>query len=167
MFLTRRGRVATLGLAPACGGGRGSRDRLRASQANTEFDEAEAGSTPCMFRRLQELLDALVAGIEAFARGVNEAVGRFFTGLVEFVESVYSWCVATIRRIKEYLVRFFTALGNLLWALFKLSLFYVPSILGIIVFWLGGHWGFLVAAIAWGLFITGVGLTYGRKPPSP
>ena len=66
--------------------------------------------------------------------------------------------------MKNYLIRLFKAIWGFTVASFKLILFYVPSVMLIIVSY-NSEWAaiWLVGAGLWFIFITAVGLTYGRR----
>ncbi len=87
-----------------------------------------------IFRGIAEGLEAMMRGLSAFARSVGHVVSSFFHGLVEFVERMCRWIADTTVRIKNYLIRLAKALGQTIWALCKLSLFYVPALICLVVF---------------------------------
>jgi hypothetical protein len=113
---------------------------------------------------LQQFLENMVAALTRFANAVERVVSNFFQGLLCFLENTYNWLLNTAKRITDYLCRFFPALGNVIFALVKLSLFYVPSLVCAgVYFSVNNHIGWLIGGGTWALFITGVGLTYGNK----
>jgi len=117
-----------------------------------------------IFSGIARGLEAMVEGMSRFAQTLDSIVSRFFQGLVEFFERASRWIVETTIRIKNYLIRLADAIRRCLWALFKLALFYLPTIVSVVVFYFFPHqWGWLAFALFWFLFITGVGLTYGRN----
>lgn len=127
---------------------------------STRSDHAQMN----IFTGIARGLEAMIEGVSRFAQTLDSIVSGFFHGLVEFLERASRWIVDTTIRIKNYLIRLIDAIGRCIWALFKLTLFYLPSILSLVVFYLFPHqWGWLAFALFWFLFITGVGLTYGRN----
>ena len=86
-----------------------------------------------MLERLQQFLEDLVKSLQSFTIRIEEIVGNFFNGIVTFIERAYQWVVETTKKVWNYLVRFFKALGLLFFASFKLSLFYVPSVILVFV----------------------------------
>jgi hypothetical protein len=81
-----------------------------------------------MADNLQQFLDNVIRSIERFGERVERLVASFFSGVLEFLERAYKWIVALTARIKDYLIRFSKAIGKLSFALFKLSVFYLPSV---------------------------------------
>jgi hypothetical protein len=118
--------------------------------------------------KLQKFLDGMVDSLRRFAAAVESIVSRFFSGLLRFLEDTYNWLINTARPIADYLARFFPALANVFFfALIKLSLFYVPS--AAFCCWtifFDGSPIWAIVGIAWAVFITGIGLTYGKKSAS-
>jgi hypothetical protein len=122
---------------------------------------------PEMLANLQRFLDDFIRGIERFGKKIESFVSLLVTGLVEFIEKVYRWLVDITIRIKNYLIRLFTAVRSLAVASFKLMLFYVPSVILLIVSY-HFEWatGWIVGAGLWFVFITAVALTCGRRRSS-
>lgn len=116
-----------------------------------------------MLENLQRFLNDLVDGIERFGKTIESFFSLLLNGVLNFLESAYRWITDTIKRIREYLVRLFMALANLSVALFKLSLFYIPCLIFIAVYFFTRSGGWIIAAVVWFLFITAIGLTYGRR----
>jgi hypothetical protein len=113
---------------------------------------------------IQQFLENMVTGLVRFSSAVEKIVSNFFHGLLKFLENTYNWLLNTAKRIADYLLRFFPALGNVLFALVKLCLFYVPSLICVVVYIaIHRHIGWPIAGGVWALFITGVGLTYGKN----
>ena len=85
-----------------------------------------------MLERLQQFHEDLVKSLQSLTKRIEEIVDNFFNGLT-FIERAYQWVVETTQKVWNYLVRFFKALGLLFFASFKLSLFYVPSVILVFV----------------------------------
>ncbi len=127
-----------------------------------------------MLETLSRLTFTLGRVIESFMRfvidshrGIENIGGRFFNGLLQFLEDAQDWIHHTFDSIKEYLACFFPALIGLVWSLIKLSLFYMPTIVCLTIYFCTNvsiKWVF--AGLIWSLFMTGIGLTYGKRQPA-
>jgi hypothetical protein len=117
------------------------------------------------FEEIQEKLNRLVDSIEQYGRRLEEVVGSFFLAFVEFLEKTREWIVDVTTRLKNYLIRLTNAVAHLLWALLKLSLFYLPTIISIVVLFFYPSWWLIGLAIVWFLFVTGIGLTGRLRVP--
>ncbi len=115
-------------------------------------------------RAIQQFLEGMVAALSRFAAAVESTTARLFAALLQFVEDVADWLLRVAKAIADYLRRFFTALVKVVFALGKLSLFYVPSVVCVLwsISFSGGAVAILVA-IGWALFVTGIGLAYWKK----
>jgi ABC-type proline/glycine betaine transport system permease subunit len=58
----------------------------------------------------------------------------FFDRPLEFIEAVYQWIAKSVKAIIEYLGKLFSALFNLSAALLELSLFYIPSLILLLIY---------------------------------
>lgn len=108
-------------------------------------------------------MDEFIQALEDAAKEIERFFGLLFTGLLDILERAYQWLVAVANRVGSYLARLFTAIEKLLIALFKLSLFYVPGIIAILVGILGEIVWWLVVGVAWIVLITIIGLVYKKK----
>ena len=108
-------------------------------------------------------LENIVETLEKFAGRIEFLVGKMFEGVLNFLESARDWAIRIARRIGDYLVRFFRVIVELLVALVKLSLFYIPSVIFILIGYVQGSSGWYLAGVIWGLLVTGIGLTYSDR----
>ncbi len=76
--------------------------------------------------RIRMFLENMVKALTDFADSVETAVGSFFNGLLECLERIHNWLLTTAQRIWDDLAKLLPALGQVILALTKLSLFYVP-----------------------------------------
>lgn len=114
-------------------------------------------------KNILEFLEDVVSFLREVKNGMVEGVTRFFEFIVEKIEAAYNFIVRMIKSIIDYLTRFFTAVWKLFIVLVQLSLFYIPSLVFVII-WLctgSGFWLFL--CIVWAIAITAIGLFYRRK----
>ena len=103
--------------------------------------------------------ERFVSSLEDMGKRVEEFFGSFFEGVLTFIEKIQQWIKVTITRIKEYLTRFFRAFGRLLEYSFKLSLFYIPGVILLIV----GSPSTILIGVIYMFLITAIGLTYGKR----
>lgn len=113
---------------------------------------------------LQRFLDDMIVALTRFAGAVDRTVSQLLSGLLRFLDAAYNWLAKIAERIANYLARFFPALANVLFALVKLALFYIPALLCFAWYALGGGKGWVIIGMAWAVFITLIGLTYGKRP---
>lgn len=111
----------------------------------------------------KSIFDSFVEGIERFRKRIEYLVSALLTGVLRFLDRTYKWIVTVTKRIANYLQRLFEAIIKLFFALFKLLLFYIPSvILAILSTIYKPSKYFLIGAIIWAILITAIGLTYGK-----
>jgi hypothetical protein len=141
---------------------------------NNEYhlpDRVDISENPRSFSAMERFLNALTDRLNSFVATLARYTPRvesMFKGLLLFTERAQRWVVETTIRVKEYLRTLGKVLGSLCLALLKLSLFYVPSLL-LVMFFGFKHWMPLLLALFWALFVTAIGLTYGKadEPQEP
>jgi hypothetical protein len=116
-----------------------------------------------MSDKFAQFVDSFVAAMEGFGREVESVAARFLEAILRFLDDARRWIERVVRRIIEYAAKFLPALGRLAWSLFKLSLFYFPSLVALILGVSGPSGIWLFTAIAYAAFITAIGLSYGRS----
>lgn len=113
---------------------------------------------------LGESLEALTHFMVDAAKAVEELVGQFFRALLQFLEDAQQWVHETFERIYDYLTHFLPALAYFAFALVKLSLFYIPTFACLVAhFAIYPSFIWIVLGLLWFIFITGIGLTYGKR----
>jgi ABC-type proline/glycine betaine transport system permease subunit len=114
-----------------------------------------------------DIFSGIANGLEAMVKGLSnftQEVEHVLSGLINAIERAYRWTVDITIRVKKYLIRLIDALVRCICALLKLILFYVPTIVCVIIFAnYPNKWGWLIFAILWFLLITAVSLTYGKE----
>lgn len=111
-----------------------------------------------------QALEALTQFMFDAARTLEELIGRFFQALLQFLQDAQQWAHDTFNRIQDYLTYFLPALASFAIALAKLSLFYLPTFVCLAVYFVT-HTSFIWIGLGlfWFVFITGIGLTYGKR----
>lgn len=105
---------------------------------------------------VEEILDDFISAMNNFADAANRAATRMLDGLLAFLEAVRDWLVKAINNTIRYLVRFTKVFAQLSWALFRLALFYVPSLVLFYFDW----W---ITGILWATFVTIIAFTYRNR----
>jgi hypothetical protein len=109
------------------------------------------------------LAEDIVAALEGMSKGLQRFWNDFLIAVVEFLEDARKWLAEIARRIADYLSRFFSALFDVLAALAKLALFYIPSVFFTLLAWvMESPWPAFLA-LAWASAITLIGLTYRKR----
>jgi hypothetical protein len=96
------------------------------------------------------------------SRRLAEAVSDFLEALLEFINAVYIWLSEAATAIWNYLTTLFSQLIELGLALFKVSLFYIPSIAAFTIYFSGNSILWLFFAIIWFVLITSIALFYKK-----
>lgn len=115
-----------------------------------------------MLEALTTFLEDMLSALERFGNRLENLAARLLEGLLIFLEEAYAKIIQITKRIWDYLLRLGRALYRLMIALTKLSLFYIPSVVLILAFVVTGRLVFFVGSALWFVFITAVGLTYGK-----
>ncbi|MEA2559112.1 MAG: hypothetical protein QOH06_616 [Acidobacteriota bacterium] len=110
-----------------------------------------------------KFVDDLVAAMEQLGKQVEAVAARFLEAILRFLDDAARWIERVVRRIIEYAAKFLPAFGRLSLALFKLSLFYAPSLLALLFGASRGSVGWIFIALVYAAFITVIGLSYGRS----
>jgi len=105
----------------------------------------------------------IIAALDNFRCKVETLVSTFFHGLLKFLVDAREWITEVITRVGRYLVKFFEASIKLFWAAFKLSLFYLPSIVLLVAYKFNASNIWIVISLVWAVSITLIGLTYKQK----
>jgi hypothetical protein len=107
-------------------------------------------------------LDDFIRSIERMVIQLENLAASFLSAVLEFLEVAYEKILDVTKRIADYLARLIRAVSRLSVALFKLALFYVPSLFCI----LGGiAWEsdlLLLLGALWTILVTAIGLYYRR-----
>lgn len=117
---------------------------------------------------LGQALDALTRFMVDAAKALEELVGQFFKALLQFLDDAQLWVHETFERIRDYLTHFLPALAYFAFALVKLSLFYLPTFACLVAYFaLYPSIIWVLFGLLWFIFITGIGLTYGKRQHKP
>lgn len=108
---------------------------------------------------MNNIFEILLRGLEILSQKLEKLFNYFFEGLLDYLEKVQKWLKNKFNIIKNYLEKLFIVLWKVLINLFKLSLFYIPSIILILI----GNSTTITIAIIYFVIITLIGLTYGKK----
>ena len=113
---------------------------------------------------LGQALEALTQWMFDAAQILEGIIGRFFRALLQFLEDAQQWAHDTFERIRDYLTYFLPAMASFILALAKLSLFYTPTFACLAMyFFFHPAFIWLVLGLFWFIFITGIGLAYGKR----
>jgi hypothetical protein len=100
--------------------------------------------------------------IEKMAENLQKFCGEFLESIVIFIKDATNWLEETGKIISEYLNRFFIAFSKLLYALGKISLFYLPSLFFLLISIVVKSWFFFLLTVGWAVVVTMIGLTYKK-----
>ena len=104
---------------------------------------------------MQTLLDNLVATLERFGKRIQDAFLVLWEALLARIEEFAAVARNFALRIKSFIAQLFHTLSHLMIVLAKLSLFYLPGLLALLLDWRG-------FAIFWLVLVTAMGLLYGK-----
>ena len=116
-----------------------------------------------MLDALEAFFQRILDGLKSFAQFCEHLLARFLRGCLEFIEAVRDWLEKTVKAIVEYLSELLPALGRVLYTLFLLSLFYIPSMILIPWGFSSGNEILWIAGIIYALCITAIGLGFRKK----
>lgn len=109
-----------------------------------------------MMRR--NLLEETAATLEFFEQRLRMALNSMWRRVRMACKHMFFRLLHFLRQVREELLAFCRIISRLAIATAKLSLFYIPGVLG----WLIGWHAF---ALMWFITITALGLFYGRRKP--
>lgn len=118
-----------------------------------------------MGNHFQEFLEGVIATIELAGKKLEALASTLLSGLLDFLERALEWIVRVCERIVEYLKKLLPVLGRLISALFKLSLFYLPGVILVIIGLAKNNNTCIVLGVIWVFLITAIGLAYGKHSP--
>ena len=116
-----------------------------------------------MLESLLEFIRDMADALQDTSRRLAEAVSDFLEALLEFINAVYIWLSEAATAIWNYLTTLFSQLIELGLALFKVSLFYIPSIAAFTIYLSGNSILWLFFAIIWFVLITSIALFYKKR----
>jgi len=92
-----------------------------------------------MLESLLEFMRDMADALQDTSRRLAEAVSDFLEALLELINAVYIWLSEAATAIWNYLTTLFSQLIELGLALFKVSLFYIPSIAAFTIYYFSGN----------------------------
>ena len=124
-----------------------------------------------MIESLAEFLERILARLRSFAAMLEELASKFLQGVLDFLDACVKYLEKKVRTIIDYLSKLFPALGRIARASVLLSLFYIPSVVAVVVAFSPGYAsrpvgrfiGWLGFAVLWALLITAIGLGSRKK----
>ncbi|MGH7496748.1 MAG: hypothetical protein ACREOO_30725 [bacterium] len=110
-------------------------------------------------KTMQTLLKDFASTLEQFGNRIQDAFSILWEGLLDGAARLTAAARNFCSRIKDWLAQLWHTLFHLGVALAKLSLFYLPGLLALLLGWVG-------FAIFWLAAITAIGLLYGKGKTS-
>ena len=107
-------------------------------------------------------MDRIIKGLETASQKLTHFFDHLLSGLLELIEKTQQWLTATAKKIANYLITFIISLAKLFIALIKVGLFYIPSILFILLSIIYHNIYILALGLFWSFFITLIAITYGN-----